>query len=103
MAGKVYRTQPGSEDDHDDGRQPGEVHVAPGLMNEVKLARSIEKKRRERDKLQESLAQERVRLKRSGILAKSAVINVLLKKLAAAETELEDEIDRMVQLRGKEA
>lgn len=94
MAGKVYRTKP---EDGSDGRT-GEVHKVPGIMEEVKLSRRIEKLRRERDKCQGSLEQEITRIKNKGLLAPNAALKILRSSLEAKEAELEDAIEEIVRL-----
>jgi hypothetical protein len=100
MTGKVYRTKPDAETEADE-ILPTETHTVPGLMTEVKLQRGLEKLRRERDKILESIENENERIKRTGTLGGNSVLKVLKAKLAEKDEQLEAQIEKMIANKGE--
>ncbi len=74
--------------------------TVPQLMARIKIERDMEALRRERDRLEGSMKNERQRSKQSGVPVNESILTMLRKKIGAVDNKIEEKIVEIQKLEG---
>jgi hypothetical protein len=90
---KVYRTGA-------DGKGSSSKTRVPKLMATVKIHRKMEGFRRERDRLENAMANERQRAQQAGVPVNEAILKMMRKQIHELNEQVEEQILELEKLEG---